>query len=152
MRRYSRREFLGLTAAGAGALAAACSLDTPGPRVFTHADALIKARPGTPTQTPTIGYTALGLATGRDGFLYVPTTYRATTPAPLVVSSRIILRLSAVNACSHPGATDVSPTTAIAATVQPLVEFPKAVCYHERARRATLRRWRVLAWAVFTSH
>lgn len=84
MQRFNRRDFLGLATAGAGALVAGC-LDTPAPRQFTHADATIKARPGTPTQTPTAGYTPLGLTTPRDGLLYVPTTYRADTPAPLVV-------------------------------------------------------------------
>jgi predicted esterase len=85
MKRYSRREFLGVAAAATGALAAGCSLDTAAPRSFTNADALITVRPGTPTLTPTIGYSPLGLNTVRDGFLYVPTTYRSGTPAPLVV-------------------------------------------------------------------
>jgi phospholipase/carboxylesterase len=85
MKRYSRREFLGVAAAGTGAFAAACNLDTAAPQGFSHADALIKARPGTPTLTPTIGYSALGITLPRDGLLYVPTTYRSDTPAPLVV-------------------------------------------------------------------
>lgn len=86
MHRYSRREFLEVTAAGTGAFATACSLDVSAPRIFTHADALITARPSTPTQTPTIGYSALGLTTPRDGLLYVPTTYQANSPAPLVLA------------------------------------------------------------------
>jgi predicted esterase len=85
MKPYSRRDFLGVAAAGTGAFAAACSLETGAPQAFTHADALIRARPGTPSLTPTIGYSALGLTTPRDGLLYVPTTYRSDTPAPLVV-------------------------------------------------------------------
>ena len=85
MQRYSRRDFLGLAAAGAGAIVAGCSLDTPGLQQFTHADALIKARPGPPTLVPTIGYSALGITTPRDGLLYVPTTYLPATPAPLLV-------------------------------------------------------------------
>ena len=84
MPRYNRRQFLGIATAGSGAFAAAC-LDVAAPRMFTHADALIKVRPGTPTIAPTIGYSALGLTTPRDGFLYVPTTYQAATPAPLLV-------------------------------------------------------------------
>ena len=85
MKAYSRREFVGLAAAGAGAFAVGCSLDTPAPQVLSRENALITARPGTPTQTPTVGYSPLGITSARDGFLYVPTTYQASTPAPLVV-------------------------------------------------------------------
>jgi len=85
MRQFSRREFLGVAAAGSGAVLSACSLDVPGPRIWTHEEALIAARPGTPTQTPTIGYQALDISTVRDGMMYVPTTYDPATPAPLVV-------------------------------------------------------------------
>ena len=85
MQRYNRRQFLEVAAAGTGAIAAACTLDTAAPRVFTQADATIAARPVAPTITPTVGYSALGLTTPRDGFLYVPTTYQAATPAPLLV-------------------------------------------------------------------
>ena len=85
MPRYNRRQFLEIAAAGSGAFATACSLDVPAPRLFTQADATIAARPVAPTLTPTVGYSALGLTTPRDGFLYVPTTYNAATPAPLLV-------------------------------------------------------------------
>ncbi len=85
MQPLSRREFVGLAAVGAGALVTGCKLDTNAPHQFTHAEATIKARPGVPTQAPTVGYTALGLSTQRDGFLYVPTTYQAGVPAPLLV-------------------------------------------------------------------
>lgn len=84
MPRYNRRQFLEIATAGTGAFAAAC-IDVAGPRVFTHAEALIKARPGTPTVAPTIGYTRLGLTAPRDGLLYVPPTYQAATPAPLLL-------------------------------------------------------------------
>jgi phospholipase/carboxylesterase len=86
MQRFSRREFLGVAAAGSGAFLSACSLDTAAPHLFTHADALITARPGPlSAPTPPTGYSALGLSTIRDGLLYVPTTYQATVPAPLAV-------------------------------------------------------------------
>lgn len=85
MRQYSRREFLTVASSATGALAVGCSLDTPAPILFTHQDAMITARPGTPTLTPTPGYSALGLSTPRDGLLYVPTTYNPATPAPLLV-------------------------------------------------------------------
>jgi phospholipase/carboxylesterase len=84
MHRYNRRQFLGVAAAGTGAFAAAC-LDVPAPRVFTHTDALITVRPVEPTLPPVAGYTALGITTPRDGFLYVPTTYDPTVPAPLLM-------------------------------------------------------------------
>ena len=35
--------------------------------------------------SPVIGRTALGLATGRDGIVYVPASYDPSTPAPLVL-------------------------------------------------------------------
>jgi predicted esterase len=85
MPRYTRRQFLEIAAAGAGAVTAACSLDTAAPRVFTHADMLIKNRPVAPTIAPTVGYSALGLTTPRDGLIYVPTTYQAATAAPLLL-------------------------------------------------------------------
>ena len=85
MRQYSRRQFLEVAAAGSGAFAAACNLDTAAPQTFTHADALIAARPGTPTVAPVVGYSALGIQTGRDGQIYVPTTYSPSTPAPLIL-------------------------------------------------------------------
>jgi len=85
MKRYSRREFLGVATAGTHVFAAACSLETAAPQMLSREDALIKARPHAPTMTPTVGYSALGITTPRDGLLYVPTTYRADTPAPLVV-------------------------------------------------------------------
>lgn len=85
MRPYSRRQFISVASSATGALALGCSLDTPAPTQFTQAQATLTARPGTPTKTPTVGYTALGLNTSRDGLLYVPTTYNAATPAPLLV-------------------------------------------------------------------
>jgi len=85
MQRYNRRQFIEIAAAGSGAFAAACSLDVPAPKVFNQADITINARPGVPTLLPTVGYSALGLTTPRDGFLYVPTTYVPATPAPLLL-------------------------------------------------------------------
>lgn len=43
------------------------------------------ARPGTPTETPTLGLSELGLGGGRDGLMYVPESYSPDTPAPLFV-------------------------------------------------------------------
>jgi len=70
--------------AGSAALLASCrtapSADT------THAaPGRLVARPGPPTARPVLGKSALGLATGRDGLLYVPASYSAAVPAPLVL-------------------------------------------------------------------
>ena len=83
-RRVSRREAIRLGAAAAAVLLGGC-------RTAAHVDATsaaagrLRVRPGHPTTTPTTGLTSLGLAAGRDGLLYVPPTYRAATPAALVL-------------------------------------------------------------------
>ncbi len=46
----------------------------------------LTARPGSPTLTPTPGLSELGLATPRDGLLYVPESYSPETPAPLFIA------------------------------------------------------------------
>lgn len=51
----------------------------------TIAKLTITAQPGTPTQSIADGYTTLGLATPRDGFIYVPTSYDPAEPARLLV-------------------------------------------------------------------
>jgi phospholipase/carboxylesterase len=79
----SRRRFVhsGLVALAAP-LVARCSdpptVVPPSPR--------LTARPGTPTFPPTLGLSALGIGTTRDGLLYVPTTYTGDTPLPLFVA------------------------------------------------------------------
>lgn len=49
-------------------------------------DPHLTARPGVPTIDPIRGATPLGLASGRDGTLYVPASYDPATPAPLFVA------------------------------------------------------------------
>ncbi len=46
---------------------------------------VLTARPGSPTVTPTVGPSDLGLGTSRDGLLYVPESYDPDIPAPLFV-------------------------------------------------------------------
>lgn len=51
-------------------------------------DGRLTARPGAPTEAGPTGLHRLGLAPGRDGYLYVPPSYRgdrADRPAPLVL-------------------------------------------------------------------
>jgi len=78
----SRREFLraGLAAT---TLPAAAACGSAGPE-FTGPK--LSAQPGTPTTAPALGLSALGLAGGRDGVLYVPTTYDAAVAVPLFVA------------------------------------------------------------------
>ncbi|MEP7346681.1 MAG: phospholipase [Gemmatimonadaceae bacterium] len=52
----------------------------------TGGSARLQARPAAPTGTVSTGLRALGLASGRDGFLYVPTGYAPSTPAPLLLT------------------------------------------------------------------
>jgi phospholipase/carboxylesterase len=77
----SRREFVvaGLTAA----VLPAVGCGGGGPE-FTGPT--LSARPGAPTATATTGLTELGLANGRDGLLYVPTTYDPAVAMPLFVA------------------------------------------------------------------
>lgn len=58
------------------------------PRIYEEAKrGLVRARPGKPTvePAPVRGLQKLGLGDRRDGLLYVPESYRADRPAPLVV-------------------------------------------------------------------
>jgi len=83
----SRRHFV---RTGVGALAApvflGCSSSSAGPDDGPAPGSKLTARPGTPALTPDLGSTQLGLGSGRDGFLYVPTTYRPDTAVPLFVA------------------------------------------------------------------
>ncbi|MDX1394446.1 MAG: phospholipase [Gemmatimonadota bacterium] len=82
----SRRSFVrnGLAALGATASLGCGSNDPAGPAVDGGSPRL-SARPGGTTGTPATGASALGLSAPRDGWLYVPTTYDAATPTPLMV-------------------------------------------------------------------
>jgi phospholipase/carboxylesterase len=64
--------------------AAACFGGTEPPE-FILENATLTARPTTPTVAPTLGFTDLGITTGRDGLLYVPASYDPATPAPLLI-------------------------------------------------------------------
>ena len=89
----SRRAFLQRLARGAGlgALAtlapalAACVREPDGITGPIGASPELRARPGTPTGDVTIGVSQLALGLGRDGLLYVPASYNAATPVPLLV-------------------------------------------------------------------
>lgn len=83
-RPLSRRTFV-RTAVGAMMPAglAACATSVTGVLESSQ----LTARPGLPTRTPIKGaMTPLGLASPRDGYLYVPTSYTPATPMPLFVA------------------------------------------------------------------
>jgi phospholipase/carboxylesterase len=77
-----RREFV-LAGLAAAAFPAAVGCGNEGPGGIGPK---LSAQPGTPTVTPTTGLTRLGLASGRDGLLYVPTSYDPAVGTPLFVA------------------------------------------------------------------
>ena len=83
----SRRTFLHAAGAGAvGAFAAACDVGGVKDALALTAGGRLTARPGTPTTSIAPGEQPLSLSEGgRDGLLYVPAGYAATSPAPLVL-------------------------------------------------------------------
>ena len=85
-RGWSRREFVwtGLGAMAAPVLAG-CSNASP-TEPAPAADPRLTARPGIPSLAAPEGRSALGLASPRDGFLYVPSGYSPDNPAPLFVA------------------------------------------------------------------
>jgi phospholipase/carboxylesterase len=83
----SRRRFVQAIAGvlASGAVPGCSDLTTPRPR--TRGNNRLTARPGEPTLEPELGVvTPLGLRTGRDGLLYVPSGYRMDEPTPLFIA------------------------------------------------------------------
>jgi phospholipase/carboxylesterase len=77
----TRREWIAALA-GSLAFSSACeALSLPD----AGGSARLSARPRTPTQSVAPGHYALNLDSARDGYLHVPASYRASTPAPLIV-------------------------------------------------------------------
>lgn len=85
-RAISRREALGRCAAGmaADALGTCRGAEVIRPAGPARLGTLL-SRPAPPTLAVTPGLQPLGLATGRDGVLYVPAGYDAAVPAPLLL-------------------------------------------------------------------
>lgn len=82
----SRRAFLQAAGLGAaGAVVAACDAGGVKDAIAAPPGGRLTARPGTPTTTISVGEQALSLGDGRDGLLYVPTSYSASKPLPLVL-------------------------------------------------------------------
>ncbi len=80
----SRRDALKRTTLGAIALATGACLGSTEPD-SGGGNGRLAARVTDPTRTTAPGIYPLGLASGRDGLLYVPTSYKADTPAPLAI-------------------------------------------------------------------
>ncbi len=84
----SRRDFVktGLSVLAAPVLAGCgFGFTDPEPGSNPPSSPRLSARPGSPTETPATGLSPLGLASGRDGVLYVPASYSPDTPVPLFV-------------------------------------------------------------------
>ena len=78
----NRRRFLINGSYGLAAVATGCRESTgPGSAESSH----LMSRPGAPSKTPLPGRNPLELATGRDGFLFVPPDYSPSRPASLLV-------------------------------------------------------------------
>ena len=82
----SRRGFFQIAGLGAaGALVTGCEGGVVKDALALSAGGRLSARPKAPTGTITPGEQALSLASDRDGLLYVPASYAAAKPAPLVL-------------------------------------------------------------------
>ncbi len=81
MERMNRRTFIA-TAGASVALIASCK-DSSG--ASSDGSEHLTARVTPPTTSLSPGLHSLGISTGRDGLLYVPTGYDPATPLPLVV-------------------------------------------------------------------
>ena len=82
MREMDRRRFLELSALAAGGMAIGCSDESMGPQVpATGGRLTVTWRAPTSDLEP--GEHALGLGSGRDGFIRLPAGYTPGTPAPL---------------------------------------------------------------------
>ena len=60
-------------------------LGSPTSAESEEGSARLTARPGTPTETPTIGLSELDIDGGPSGIMYVPEGYSPDTPAPLFI-------------------------------------------------------------------
>ena len=80
----SRRRFLlGSAAAVVSSSLWGCFGDSD--PMGVSSDGRLQARPRAPGSTPVRGESPLGLESGRDGLIYVPSAYEPATPAPLLV-------------------------------------------------------------------
>src|SRR4051794_22822826 len=83
-RAITRRDALRIGAGIVGAALVGCRA-APSVEKARPAAGRLVARPATPSMSPVVGRTALGLSTGRDGIMYVPASYNPSSPVPLVL-------------------------------------------------------------------
>ncbi len=83
-RGLTRRSFVQTIGGGAATLFG-CSLVGMALAPVDPAQAVLRSRPRKKTENAKIGMHALGLGSDRDGFMYVPSTYSAERPTPLLV-------------------------------------------------------------------
>ena len=82
----SRRAFLERASFGTAAvLVTACQPGGVRDALALPTGGRLNARPTTPTDAIDVGEHALSLGSGRDGLLYVPASYVASAPAPLIL-------------------------------------------------------------------
>lgn len=84
-RALTRRDVLRIAFGVAGAVIVDGCRSAPGTDSPRPVPGRLTARPTAIRATAVIGKSSLGLAGGRDGILYVPSTYSANSPAPLVL-------------------------------------------------------------------
>lgn len=80
----TRREAFRLATLAASAIAMGCRTAPPVDNT-RRSPGRLTSRPGTPSDFPEAGLRALGLGIGRDGLLFIPASYRPSSPAPLVL-------------------------------------------------------------------
>jgi phospholipase/carboxylesterase len=81
-RRISRRTFVKVGMS----VAAAPILSRCGNSTGPIGSPSLSARPGIPSESPTLGLSSLGLSSRRDGVLYVPQSYSPDTQMPLYIA------------------------------------------------------------------
>ena len=81
----TRRDALRLGCAAAMAIYVDACKSAPATDAPRSIAGRLAARPSAPALSPPMGRSSLGLAYGRDGILYVPSSYNPNSPAPLVL-------------------------------------------------------------------
>src|SRR5262245_20325200 len=79
---FTRRYFIRMSSLAAAGLPLSCLNNASGP---DETVGRLQARPRSPTEPLAPGAHALELATGRDGFIYIPAGYQHGQATPLLV-------------------------------------------------------------------
>lgn len=84
-RPINRRAAIRIGAGVVGAAMLQSCRQAPSIETVRTAPGRLSARPAKPTVPPVLGRSSLGLASGRDGIVYVPVSYDPSRPVPLVL-------------------------------------------------------------------